>query len=190
MSDPVKPPRSLEEAVAAENAGLRLRFLMFWGHQPPQTGGVGRGCLSQWWPVRFTQDGKVFASAEHFMMAHKAWLFDDHQTADKVLAADHPGEAKTLGRQVRGFDQGVWDAHRFDIVVEANLAKFGQHVELQQFLLATSGRLLVEASPNDRIWGIGMTADDPRSVSPSAWPGLNLLGFALMEVRDVLGENR
>lgn len=179
-------PYTVNEAIAAEQAGQHLRYLFFWGHRPARDGSVGAGCLSQWWPVSFTQDGHGFASAEHYMVAHKAWLFDDHATAAQILAAGHPGEAKTLGRTVEGFDEEVWNAHRFDIVVRANLAKFGQHPELKEFLLATRNRVLAEASPVDRIWGIGLTADDERAASPATWRGLNLLGFALMAARDAL----
>ncbi|WP_405084855.1 NADAR family protein [Microbispora sp. NBC_01389] len=117
---------------------------------------------------------------------NKAWLFGDDQTAERVLAAGHPNEAKTLGRTVRDFDEQVWNAQRFGIVVRGSLAKFGQNADLRRFLLATTGRVLVEASPNDRIWGIGLTAGDERAASPATWQGLNLLGFALMIAREIL----
>ncbi|NUW42205.1 NADAR family protein [Nonomuraea rhodomycinica] len=184
MSGPL--PRTLDEAVAAEQAGRALRYLYFWGHRPARDGGAGPGCLSQWWPVTFTSGGRAFASAEHYMMAHKAWLFGDDEAAEAILAAEHPGEAKKLGRTVRGFDEERWNAHRFDIVVQGNLAKFGQHDDLRRFLAGTAGRVLVEAAPNDRVWGIGLTAGDERAASPSTWRGTNLLGFALMTVRDTL----
>ncbi|GAA3156285.1 NADAR family protein [Nonomuraea roseoviolacea] len=184
MSGPL--PRTLDEAVAAEQAGRVLRYLYFWGHRPARDGGVGPGCLSQWWPVTFTSGGRTFASAEHYMMAHKAWLFGDDEAAEAILAADHPGEAKKLGRTVRGFDEERWNDRRFDIVVQGNLAKFGQHDDLRRFLAGTAGRVLVEAAPNDRVWGIGLTAGDERAASPSTWQGTNLLGFALMTVRDAL----
>ncbi|MEV8638602.1 NADAR family protein [Streptosporangium sp. NPDC051023] len=186
MSNLTRLPRSVAEAVAAERDGARLRHLFFWGHQPPRDGGVGAGCLSQWWEAAFTDEGHVFLSAEHYMMAHKAWLFGDDETAGRVLAAGHPGEAKKLGREVRGFDEAVWNEHRYEIVVRGNIAKFGGHPELGSFLLGTRDRVLVEASPVDRIWGIGLTADDERAASPSMWRGLNLLGFALMDARDAL----
>ncbi|HET6860131.1 MAG TPA: NADAR family protein [Streptomyces sp.] len=179
-------PRSVEEAVAAERGGQRLRYLPFWGHRPNHDGTPGAGCLSQWWEADFSEDGHTFRSAEHYMMAHKAWLFDDPATAAKILEAGHPNEAKKLGRQIDGFDSAVWDAERFGIVVRGNIAKFGHHDDLRQFLLGTRGRLLVEASPVDRIWGIGLAADDERTKSPTTWNGLNLLGFALMDARDAL----
>jgi ribA/ribD-fused uncharacterized protein len=117
------------------------------------------------------------------MMAAKARLSGDAEAVGKILAAPDPGAAKALGREVRGFDEQHWTEHRFDVVVAANLAKFGQHPELRDFLAGTGSRVLVEASPRDRIWGIGLAADDERAESPERWPGLNLLGFALMEVR-------
>ncbi|GLW98958.1 hypothetical protein Misp02_30450 [Microtetraspora sp. NBRC 16547] len=186
MSEQFSLPQSMDEAIAAERTGHLLRYLYFWGHRPPRGGGVGPGCLSQWWPVTFTENGRSFASAEHYMMAHKAWLFSDAPTAERILTAGHPGEAKTLGRAVRGFDQRVWNAHRFDVVVRGNTAKFGQHSELRRYLLSTRNRVLAEASPNDRIWGIGLAVDDDRAASPATWQGLNLLGFALMATRGAL----
>lgn len=190
VSDHLPLPRTLDEAIAAEQAGQTLRYLYFWGHRAARDGGVGPGCLSQWWPVTFTEGEHVFASAEHYMMAHKAWLFGDDRSAVAILAARHPGEAKELGRAVRGFDEELWNARRFEIVVRANVAKFGGHADLGRFLLATRNRVLVEASPVDRIWGIGLTADDERAASPSTWQGLNLLGFALMTARDQLQPRR
>ncbi|GLX94090.1 NADAR family protein [Herbidospora sp. NBRC 101105] len=181
-------PRSVEEAVHAEASGQALRYLFFWGHRPPRDGGVGAGCLSQWWEADFTEDGHVFRSAEHYMMAHKAWLFDDAETAAEILAAAHPGEAKKLGRKVRGFDDDVWTQHRYAIVVRGSTAKFAAHPDLRAYLLGTRDRVLVEASPHDRVWGIGLTAADERAASPATWQGLNLLGFALMEARDRLTE--
>ncbi|MEV5501524.1 NADAR family protein [Nonomuraea fuscirosea] len=186
MSDELPLPMTVAEAIAAERSGRRLKYLCFWGHRPARDGGVGAGCLSQWWPVTFTEDGHTFASAEHYMMAHKAWLFGDEATAAAILAAGSPGEAKALGRGVRGFDEAVWEDQRFAIVVRGNTAKFGQHPQLAAYLLGTAGRVLVEASPLDRVWGIGLAATDERATTPSAWKGLNLLGFALMATRTAL----
>ncbi|MEV7809062.1 NADAR family protein [Microbispora sp. NPDC088329] len=187
VSEQIFLPRTVDEAIAAEQAGRALRYLYFWGHRPARDGGAGPGCLSQWWPADFAEDGRTFASAEHYMMAHKAWLFGDTQTAERILAAGHPGEAKKLGRAVRDFDEQVWADRRFGIVVRGSIAKFGQNPELRRFLLSTANRVLVEASPYDRVWGIGLAAGDERAASPATWQGLNLLGFALMAARDALG---
>ncbi|GII72929.1 hypothetical protein Sme01_54050 [Sphaerisporangium melleum] len=164
----------------------RIKYVMFWGHRPPRSGGVGAGCLSQWWPAEFVVDGIAYPTAEHFMMAGKARLFGDEETAAAIVAAGHPKQAKDLGRRVRGFDEERWVATRFGLVVRGNLAKFGQHADLREFLLGTGERVLVEASPVDRVWGIGLAADDERAENPEQWQGLNLLGFALMEVRRLL----
>jgi ribA/ribD-fused uncharacterized protein len=164
------------------------KFLFFWGHQPPADGGVGPGCLSQWWPAAFTIDGREYATAEHWMMWSKAMLFGDAEIAAQVLAVEHPNAAKTLGRQVSGFDQALWEDRRYAVVVEGSVAKFGQNPELGRFLLGTGDRVLVEASPLDRIWGIGLAASDPRAADPERWLGLNLLGQALMDARRILGE--
>ena len=120
------------------------------------------------------------------MMYHKAKLFGDNQACERVLGASNPGEAKAIGREVIGFNQELWNEKRFEIVVNANLAKFSQNKELSQFLLSTGNRVLVEASPVDKIWGIGLSQDNPASGNPNTWKGMNLLGFALMEVRDQL----
>ena len=178
--------RTVDELLRFIADGGQPKYLTFWGHQPPPGGGVGKGCFSQWWPSVFTVDGETYASAEHFMMAAKALLFGDAETADRILAAPHPRAAKELGRQVRAFDEQLWAERCFDLVVIGNLAKFGQHAELRDFLTGTGSRILVEASPLDRIWGTGLAADHEHGTSPEHWPGLNLLGFALMEVRHQL----
>jgi len=169
------------ELIRLQNAGTRLKFLFFWGHQKP-----GAGYLSQWWPSPFTVDGTIYATAEHYMMAAKARLFGDGETAAAVIAASHPREAKDLGRRVRNFDEETWRANRVAIVTTANEAKFGQNAELRDYLVGTGDRILVEASPLDRVWGIGLAADDPRAEQVSSWQGENLLGFALMTVRATL----
>ncbi|MFG3253733.1 NADAR family protein [Streptomyces sp. NPDC048172] len=179
----IGPVRSVDAAARAVADGVPLKFLFFWGHRPRRDGSPGAGCLSQWWPAEFTEDGHVFASAEHYMMAHKAWLFGNDDIAERVLAAPHPAQAKKLGREVRGFDEATWDAHRYEIVVAASRAKFGQNSGIRDFLLTTGERVLVEASPLDRVWGIGLAADDENAARPDRWRGLNLLGFALMEAR-------
>ncbi|WP_416900786.1 NADAR family protein [Micromonospora echinospora] len=177
---------NVAELTDAVRAGRTPKFLFFWGHRARPDGTVGPGCLSQWWPAPFTVDGTRFATAEHHMMWAKAMLFGDRATAGRVLTVAHPNEAKTLGRQVAGFDEQTWRERRFEIVVAANLAKFGQHPDLRAFLLGTGERVLVEASPLDRIWGIGLAADDPAATDPARWRGPNLLGFALMRVRAAL----
>jgi len=118
------------------------------------------------------------------MMAEKAALFGDVETRSKILQAHTPGAVKALGRSIRNFDEAVWVANRFSIVVRANAAKFRQDPSLGEFLQHTSTCILVEASPVDRIWGIGLAQNDEKASNPNLWEGLNLLGFALMQVRD------
>ncbi|WP_205650587.1 NADAR family protein [Actinoplanes solisilvae] len=172
--------------LAAHAARKRVKYLFFWGHQPERDGSAGTGCLSQWWPSPFTADGHEFATAEHYMMWRKAVLFDDDTMAARILEAPHPKVAKTLGGRVERFEQTVWNEHRYGIVVAGNRAKFGQHDELRAYLLTTGDRVLVEASPMDRVWGIGLGRDDPAAANPRRWRGTNLLGFALMDVREEL----
>ncbi|MDT0390583.1 NADAR family protein [Streptomyces dubilierae] len=177
---------SREALIRAVRAGAGIKYLHFWGHRPRPDGRIGPSCLSQWWPSPFTVDGVQYATAEHWMMAGKARLFEDAAAERAVLAAGHPAEAKKAGRLVRGFDEAVWARERFRIVVEGSVHKFGAHPELQGFLLGTGDRVLVEASPVDRVWGIGLAADDEAAMDPERWRGPNLLGFALMAARERL----
>lgn len=181
---------SQEALIRAVRAGARVGYLHFWGHRPRPDGRIGASCLSQWWPAPFTVDGVAYATAEHWMMAAKARLFEDAAAERAALSAGHPAEAKKAGRLVRGFDEAVWARERFRIVVEGSVHKFGAHPELLAYLLGTGDRVLVEASPVDRVWGIGLAADDEAAMDPERWRGPNLLGFALMEARERLGTAR
>lgn len=120
------------------------------------------------------------------MMAAKARLFGDGEALAGILAAEDPGSIKALGRHVRSFDEAAWAAARFDIVTVGNMEKFGQDERLRRYLLATGDEILVEASPVDRVWGIGIAADHEDASRPERWPGLNLLGFALVRARAIL----
>lgn len=182
--------RSVEELLRAVRGGLRPKYLFFWGHKPNASGLIGASCFSQWWHAPFAVGGISYPTAEHFMMAEKARLFADDETRMKILKAVSPEAAKKLGRQVRGFDERVWEEARFRLVIEGNLAKFSQHQALSEFLIKTHHKVLVEASPVDRIWGIGLAASDAQAKNPEQWRGLNLLGFALMEVRHILLEGK
>ncbi|MFE7901082.1 NADAR family protein [Streptomyces sp. NPDC057424] len=181
---------SQEALIRAVRDGARIKYLHFWGHRPRPDGRIGASCLSQWWPAPFTVDGVAYATAEHWMMAAKARLFEDAAAERAALAAGHPAEAKKAGRLVRGFDEATWARERFRIVVEGSVHKFGAHPELLAYLLGTGDRVLVEASPVDRVWGIGLAADDEAAMDPERWRGPNLLGFALMEARERLGTAR
>jgi ribA/ribD-fused uncharacterized protein len=162
----------------------QIDFLFFYGHTPKANGTIGPFCLSQWWVAPFSVDGISYKTAEHWMMAEKSRLFKDEKTLKVILAAETPADVKKAGRLVQHFDVALWDAHKFGIVVEGNRHKFGQHEVLSKFLAETGSRVLVEASPTDAVWGIGMGADHPDVKEPGLWKGENLLGYALMEVRD------
>ncbi|MET9734003.1 NADAR family protein [Streptomyces sp. NPDC006458] len=177
---------SRDALIGAVRAGVAIKYLHFWGHRPAPDGRIGAGCLSQWWPSPFSVDGVEYATAEHWMMAAKARLFDDSEAERQALAAEHPSQAKKAGRLVRGFDERVWQRERFGIVVEGSVHKFTAHPGLREFLLGTGQRVLVEASPVDRVWGIGLAATDQGAWDPERWQGPNLLGFALMEARERL----
>ncbi|OIJ91086.1 hypothetical protein BIV25_30640 [Streptomyces sp. MUSC 14] len=176
----------LEALISEVRSGTRVKYLHFWGHRPTKDGSVGASCLSQWWPSPFVVDGVEFATAEHWMMAGKARLFEDAEAERRILAAGHPSEAKKAGRLVRGFDEAIWERERFRIVVEGSVHKFASDDALRAFLLGTADRVLVEASPVDRVWGIGLAATDEAAMDPRRWKGPNLLGFALMAARERL----
>ncbi|QHF02643.1 DUF1768 domain-containing protein [Pseudomonas asturiensis] len=173
----------LDDLRARFNVGEPLEFTFFWGHQRSKTATTA-SCFSQWFEAGFTVEGQHYLTAEHFMMAEKAALFDDQEIRTQVLQAPTPNAAKALGRNVRGFDDRIWLQHRYDIVVRANQAKFSQNPELNEYILRTGSRVIVEASPVDHIWGIGLAQDNVDANNPNLWKGLNLLGFALMQVRD------
>jgi len=142
------------------------------------------GPLSQWHPAPFTLEGHAFTTAEHYMMWSKARLFDE-AACEEIRTAAHPGDAKRLGRQVRNFDERVWSAVARQVVFVGSVAKFSQNPDLRGVLLRTEG-LLVEASPTDLVWGIGLAIDDPRAADPARWLGSNWLGTVLTEVREAL----
>lgn len=170
------------------NKGKSLKYMFFWGHQPSKDGSITKSCFSQWWICNFEVDGEHYNSAEQYMMAEKAKLFDDDEIRKQILECKHPKQVKSLGRMVKGFKEDVWAKNCFQIVKRGNIAKFSQNKELLEFLINTKQRVLVEASPIDKIWGIGLAKDADNIENPFIWKGKNLLGFVLMEVRDELRE--
>ena len=152
-------------------------FTFFWRSDSP---------FSQWHPSRFKIDGRRFNCAEQYMMYAKAVLFDDSATAEKILSARSPKQQKALGRKVCKFDEKRWKKQRESIVYRGNHAKFTQNEHLFEALMATGTTELVEASPVDRIWGVGMAADNPLIHDRGHWQGLNLLGKVLTRLRDDL----
>lgn len=166
----------------------KVDYLFFWGHQPSRDGSIIKTCMSQWWPSEFEEKTRVYKTAEHYMMAQKALLFNDAETFERIISKDSPKDVKDLGRQIQNFDAEVWDRHKYQIVKQGNFLKFSQNESLKHFLIQTKNKILVEASPVDTIWGIGLTEDSPKAMSPNDWRGENLLGFALMDVRDEINK--
>jgi ribA/ribD-fused uncharacterized protein len=144
------------------------------------------GIYSQWHKAPMTIDGVQYNCCEQYMMHQKALTFGDSEIAEKVLQTSNPKDQKGLGRQIKGFDKDKWDSVCLGIVYRGNFAKFSQNPDLMEELLSTGDRLLVEASPFDKIWGIGMAEEDPGVDDPANWKGLNLLGWSITLVKQQL----
>lgn len=175
---------TLQNIIERSQKKEKLKFLFFWGHTVKDE--ITKSCFSQWFPFKFEENGISYKTAEHYMMAGKAKLFNDEEVLVKILNAETPNESKSLGRKVKNFDPKLWDEHKYEIVKQGNLLKFSQNEKFKEFLLSTNNKILVEASPYDKIWGIGILESDSRAENPLLWNGENLLGFALMEVRHQL----
>lgn len=176
--------RSWNKDYLLELGENRPELLLFYGHRVTKT--VTETCLSQWYPCQFEVDGVIYTSAEQYMMAEKAKLFGDEEIRDEILSTDDPRKCKALGRKVKNFDEAVWDKEKEFIVLKGNTKKFLQNDALRNFLLSTGSKVLVEASPTDRVWGIGLGKNNPDALDPKKWRGKNLLGFALMDVREMI----
>lgn len=144
------------------------------------------GYLSNWYPSCFAMDGIVFSSVEQFMMYRKAICFHDNNIADQILETDDVGRIKDLGRRVSGYNDNYWNGVRQLVVYEGLFAKFSQNDKLKVQLMATGNSVLAECAVKDRIWGIGLSMNDPDRLDREKWKGQNLLGYALMMVRDRL----
>lgn len=174
-----------ETLQRAVRDGESPEFFMFWGFRPWYPGSVDRSCLSQFFPAPFGIEGIRYSTTEQYMMAEKAKLFGDSEIEQQILqVCDDAHKVKKLGRQVRNFDLKTWERHRCEIVIRGNVEKFDQNPHFGRFLLDTGDKILVEASPDDQIWGIGLGENETDARNPLRWPGLNLLGFCLMAVRD------
>lgn len=172
-----------QELIRAIKEGETPKYIFFWGHKSKKKGIIDNSCLSQWYPSPFKVNDITYMDAEHYMMSEKARIFKDEQTREKILNSDNPAKAKIYGREVKNFNENIWIEQRSHIVICGNMAKFYQNKDLLAYLLSTHNRILVEASPKDRIWGIGMDKNNPDITNPKKWKGLNLLGYALMDVR-------
>jgi ribA/ribD-fused uncharacterized protein len=177
----------VEELRQRELDGEAFELLFFGSPRPLPGGKIGTSCLSQLWTAPFEVDGHTYVTAEHYVMVAKARLFGDAAMAQHILETPSPEEAIVLGREVRGFDRAIWIAERRRLIIEANRAKFTERPELGVYLTQHTGqKILVHTNPGDVVWGIGLAANDIRARSPLSWPGKNMLGFALMEVREEL----
>ncbi len=154
------------------------QFTFFWGQSDNWR------CFSQWFSCEFTLNNVSFNCAEQAMMFSKARMFHDYEIADKIMKTNSPADHKKLGRKVKGFDKKSWDQIARRLVYIINLAKFTQNPTCLDVLLQTIGTTLVEASPYDKIWGIGLAADNPAALDRSRWLGENWLGEVLTSIRD------
>lgn len=146
--------------------------IFFWG-----------GEFSQWYKSKFTIDGIKYNCAEQYMMAQKALTFNDFESHHEIMMTKSPSTQKAIGRQVKNFDAIKWNEVSRLVVYRANLAKFTQNPELLKYILSTGNKIIVEASPEDKIWGIGLHENDPRCLDETQWQGTNWLGIACMQVR-------
>ena len=144
------------------------------------------GYLSNWYHSPFTINGICYDSIEQYMMYQKALTFNDVETAEKILKTKNFREVKNLGRQVKNYNDTIWNGIRQIVVYEGLLAKFSQNEDIKNQLLNTGNEVLVECSATDKIWAISLTIDNVDSKDMTKWKGQNLLGFSLMKVRDKL----
>jgi len=155
-----------------------MKFVFF--HNPNEENGF----LSNWWLSDFIINDITFSSMEQYMMYQKSLCFNDMETATKILETPNVAQIKALGRQVKNYDDNYWNGVRQIIVYEGLLAKFSQNDELKKQLISTGDTILAECAVQDRIWGIGLSMKDANRFDRSQWKGQNLLGYALMLVRD------
>ena len=158
-------------------------FVFFW--KPGDISHEPECCFGQW---QYSEFGGMedYTCAEQYMMAEKARLFGDEETEKQIMEATDPKQMKALGRKVKNFKEKIWLKLRYSVVLNGNYLKFAQNKDMRDILLSTGDKILVEASPLDIIWGIGYSKNNAEAAIPQNWRGSNLLGFALMEVRDDL----
>lgn len=164
--------------MSVSEKGFRVtqKYLLFWG-----------SVFSQWYKANFTDfNGTKFSSAEQFMFYHKALLFKDYEMLEKIMQTSDPKKQKEYGRLVKNFDNAIWEEYSPEIVTLGNYLKFKQNKELEKEMIRYKYKFFVEASPVDKIWGIGLHYNDPLAEDQTKWLGLNKLGNALTYVKDCL----
>jgi ribA/ribD-fused uncharacterized protein len=155
------------------------KYVFFWGSE-----------FSNWDDCRFKYKNLNFYSTEQAFMYEKALHFGDIETAEEIIKTPHPKTCKELGRMVKNFNAEEWSKVSYDIMVDVNYAKYKQNIRHRALLIATEDKIIVEASPFDTIWGIGLHWRDDKVLDEANWLGQNLLGKALMRVRDELTKNK
>lgn len=160
---------------------MNKKYYFFWNAKSP---------FSNWHKARFLEGNIEYNCTEQYMMYKKALLFNDKEIANEILKCKLPSEQKRLGRLVKNFNKEIWDKNCLDIVYNGNKLKFLQNPDMLKSLIDTKGKFLVEASPFDTIWGIGMSEDEAKKIDPSMWKGQNLLGKVLTKLRDDLMEEK
>jgi ribA/ribD-fused uncharacterized protein len=151
------------------------KYFFFWKHR-----------LSQWHIVDFTVDSYTYNCCEQYMMQRKALLMGDFEAAAEIMLEKNPANHQALGRKIQGFNQDLWNANKYQIVRDGNMARFTQSAKCRELLLATGDKILVEASPYDKVWGVGLADSDTDILDETKWKGENLLGKVLTEVREII----
>ena len=170
------------ELIEKINKGEKFNYTFFWGAKKSTK--LTNSVFSQWYPASFIEDDITYCCCEQYMMAKKASLFNDEETLKEIMNETDPKKIKALGRKVKNFDDKIWKLWCDEIVFTGNYLKFSQNEDLKHYLLSTNDNILVEASPYDKIWGIGLKKEDKDATNPLVWPGENRLGFILTNVKE------
>lgn len=170
------------------DSGESLRFVFFGECHSEFTDSVGKECFSRWYSLAFEIEGKSFFCIEQYMMAEKACFFDDEECERRIMNNNDIEDITLLGQQIKIFDGFLWDNYKKDVIRQGNVAKFADNKELFEFLISTDDAILVEATPYDVVWGIGMREGDQGIDNPHNWKGENILGFTLMKIRDFFNQ--
>ncbi|WP_305768236.1 NADAR family protein [Candidatus Epulonipiscium viviparus] len=165
-----------------------VEYFAFWGHKTRNSGKLTSSCLNQWWASDFIYENEKYWCMEQFMMEQKALMFNDVLTWSEIRNCNDQKKIRKLGKKVTMFDEEIWNERREEILLKGNLAKFLCNESIKEFLLSTENKVLVEISPYDKVLGVGLNKNDSRLEDINAWQGKNLLGFALMTVRDWIRE--